>query len=69
MSELEWTKWFGALAKPRDTDAVFASEAGLAWRHDVMAFLQTLYVNVLIGGDPKDDVMRPGLEAALKALP
>jgi hypothetical protein len=48
---------------------VFASEAGLAWRHDVMAFLQSLYVNVVIGSDPKDDVMRPGLEAALKALP
>lgn len=69
MSEQEWTEWFGALARPRDADAVFASEAGLAWRHNVMAFLQSLYVNVAMGSDPKDDVMRPGLEAALKAMP
>ena len=67
MSEQEWTEWFGALAKPRAE--VFTSEAGLAWRHDVMAFLQSLYVNVVIGSDPNDDVIRPGLEAARKALP
>ncbi len=69
MSEQEWTEWLGALATPRDADAVFSSEAGLAWRHDVTGFLQALYVNVVVGSDPKDDVMRPGLEAALKALP
>lgn len=33
------------------------------------AFLQTLYVNVTLGGDKADDVMLPGLEAALKAMP
>ena len=69
LSEQEWTEWLGALAKPRDADAVFSSEAGLAWRHDVMGFLQALYGNVVVGSDPKDDVMRPGLEAALKAMP
>lgn len=69
LSEQEWTEWLGALATPRDKGTVFTSKAGLAWRHDVMTFLQALYVNVVIGSDAKDDVMRPGLEAALKAMP
>ena len=69
MSEQEWTEWLGALAMPKDPDKVIASEAGLAWRHDVLGFLQALYVNVMVGSDPKDDVLRPGLEAALKAMP
>ena len=43
--------------------------AWLAWRHDVATFLQALYVNVRLGGDAADDVMLPGLEAALKAMP
>lgn len=69
MSEAAWSDWLMKLATPMDAKAVFASEAGLNWRHNVMAFLQALYVNVMVGSDPKDDVMRPGLEAALKALP
>lgn len=69
LSEKEWSDWLMALATPEDADKVFASEAGLAWRHNVMGFLQALYMNVVIGSDPKDDVLRPGLEAALKAMP
>lgn len=69
MSEAEWSAWFLQLATPEDPDKVFASEAALAWRHDVMGFLEALYVNVVVGSDPKDDVLRPGLEAALKAMP
>mgnify|MGYP000299428337 CR=1 FL=1 len=34
-----------------------------------MGFLQALYVNVVVGSDAKDDVLRPGLEAALKGMP
>lgn len=69
MSEAEWSSWLMQLATPADADRVFASEAGLAWRHNVQGFLQALYVNVTVGGDPKDDVLKPGLEAALKAMP
>lgn len=69
MSETEWTAWLKAIATPEDADKVFASEAGLAWRHNTMAFLQALYMNVVVGSDPADDVLRPGLEAALKAMP
>lgn len=69
LTEAEWTAWFAALATPEDADTVFISTKGLTWRHNTQAFLQTLYVNVVLGSDEKDDVMRPGLEAALKALP
>ena len=69
LSETEWSDWLLKMATPADADKVFASEAGLAWRHNVMGFLQALYMNVTIGGDPKDDVLKPGLEAALKAMP
>jgi hypothetical protein len=69
MDESAWTAWLTAIATPRDADKVFASEAGLTWRHNANAFLQALYVNVVVGADPGDDVLQPGLEAALKAMP
>ncbi len=69
MTEAEWSDWLMKVATPEDADKVFSSEAGLAWRHNVMGFLQALYMNVVVGSDTKDDVLRPGLEAALKAMP
>jgi Protein of unknown function (DUF2785) len=69
MSEQEWTDWLKTIATPPDKAKVFSSRAGLNWRSNVMGFLQALYVNVVVGSDPKDDVMRPGLEAALKVMP
>ena len=39
---------------------MFTSEAGLNWRHNVMGFLQSLYVNVVVGSDAKDDVHAAG---------
>lgn len=69
MDEAAWGEWLKAIATPKDAGAVFSSEAGLAWRHNTQAFVQALYVNVVLGADPADDVMRPGLEAALEAIP
>lgn len=69
LTEAEWTAWLGALAKPPEGVDVFGSEAGLAWRHDTVAFLQALYVNVTLGSDKADDVMLPGLATALRAMP
>lgn len=69
MSEAEWTKWLKAIATPMDADKVFSSETGLAWRNNAAGFLRALYVEVVVGSDPADDVLRPGLEAALKAMP
>ncbi len=69
MDEAAWTEWFKGVATPKDAVAVFSSEAGLAWRHNALGFLRAMYVDVVVGADPADDVLRPGLEAALKAMP
>lgn len=69
LSEAEWTQLFAALAQPADPDKVFSTEAGLTWRNNTMGFLLALYANVALSADPALDVLRPGLEAALKAMP
>jgi hypothetical protein len=69
MTEAEWTDWLVALATPDQPDKVFASEFGLAWRHNTLAFLQALYVSIELSDDPAFAVLRPGVEAALKAMP
>lgn len=70
MSEPQWTEWFKLLATPPADLAgkLYASNDGLAWRHDTNAFLQALYVNAKLSEDAADDVMLPGLEAALKSM-
>lgn len=69
MTEVEWTEWLMALATPSVPDKVFSSEFGLAWRHNTLAFLQALYVSIELSDDPAFAVLRPGVEAALKAMP
>jgi hypothetical protein len=54
--------WAGAACPP----AAFASEAGTAWRHDVLAFLAELYLPVR----EQDDVrVCERLQAGLRAVP
>ncbi|OYX48188.1 MAG: hypothetical protein B7Y90_11075 [Alphaproteobacteria bacterium 32-64-14] len=69
MNEAEWTGWLTALATPLDASKVISSEAGLAWRNNTLGFLQALLVNVTLSDDQAVQVLRPGVEAALKALP
>lgn len=69
MTEVEWTEWLMALATTDAPDNVFSSEFGLAWRHNTLAFLQALYVSIELSDDPAFAVLRPGVEAALKAMP
>ncbi|GAB3389148.1 DUF2785 domain-containing protein [Lysobacter fragariae] len=69
----QWQGWFATAASPAplpDWNAAFASEAGLARRHDVDAFLTALYVLVQEQGDEalRERVL-PGLRAALKQMP
>ena len=68
LDQAKWSEWLKVMATPPEGVEPFG-EAWLAWRHNATAFLQALYVNVTLGGDAGDDVLRPGLEAALKALP
>jgi hypothetical protein len=65
----EWTAWFAQFAEPKQWENTYWSQAGLAKRHDTMAFLSAVYVNARIGEDAADDALLPGLEAALKAMP
>lgn len=67
LSEDEWTVWLQDLAKFQYDP--FSGAAGLARRHNVIAFLSALYVNESLGENPADDVLRPGLESALRAIP
>lgn len=71
LSEDQWSAWLMQVATPPADAADLATNLSdrIAWRHNAMAFLQTLYVNVTLGADKADDVMLPGLEAALKAMP
>ncbi len=68
LDEAEWTEWLMAMTTP-PADIEPNGETWLAWRHNTAAFLQALYVSVTLGGDKADDVMLPGLEAALKEMP
>lgn len=71
MTKDQWKDWLAKLATPPAdlADRLFLSINGLAWRHNTMAFLEALYVNVALGSDKADDVLLPGLEAALKGMP
>lgn len=65
----QWEAWFMALAAPVAASAPL-TDAALARRHNVGAFLQALYVSVQESGEAglRERVM-PGLAKALKTLP
>lgn len=67
ISDAEWTAWFARF--PAAGENVYASQAGLAWRHNTNAFLQVIYLNARLSTDTQDDALLPGVEAALRAMP
>jgi hypothetical protein len=68
--ESEWSAWFAMLSMRLGDPALAWRDAGwLARRHDLAAFLQVLYLQVDLAEDPGMAKMKPGLVAALKALP
>lgn len=71
-SELEWTSWIEALANPSPLSSwndAFSSEHGLAKRHNVKAFLKSLYLNASLSDDPNIRALLPGVTDALRKLP
>ncbi|HYD87840.1 MAG TPA: DUF2785 domain-containing protein [Vitreimonas sp.] len=52
-----------------DADGAFSSQAGLARRHNMMAFLSVLYMQANLSQNEADNALLPGAEAALRALP
>jgi hypothetical protein len=67
----EWQQWLSKVASPApfpEWGETYQSRAGLAKRHNLHAFLFALYVNVRESGDPKMQVLLPGLQAVFKTL-
>lgn len=69
-SEAEWMAWFAALSsRLGDPALAWKDDAWLARRHDLAAFLHVVYVETDLSADPGIARMKPGVLAALKALP
>lgn len=69
-SDADWQAWFASLV-PRIGDAaqVYADEAWLARRHDLMAFFKSLYLEADQSEDPQIMRLKPAIVAALKQVP
>jgi hypothetical protein len=71
-SPAEWDAWFAQVSGPaplaRWADA-YGSQAGLAKRHNTLAFLSFLYLNAKLSGAEPLAPLLPGVEAGLRALP
>lgn len=66
----DWTAWLAALvSRVGDPALAWKDRDWLARRHDLAAFLYVLQVEASASEDPGIVAMRPGLRAALKALP
>lgn len=72
-TEEEWTAWLTQISGPgplgASWDGWFLSNAGLARRHNLNQFVNTIYVNARLGGDGAFAVLAPGAEAAIRSLP
>ena len=71
-SEAEWQAWFAALARPTPLatwDDAFSRERGLAQRHNLVAFLQAVYVGANRSADASGKALLPAVGATLDALP
>ncbi len=71
-SEAEWTAWFSEISGPGELgswDNAFASQAGLARRHNLNSFIAAIYLNAKIGDNAAFAPLLPGAEAALRAMP
>ncbi|WP_342375149.1 DUF2785 domain-containing protein [Myxococcus stipitatus] len=68
--EEAWTTWFAALPTALGAPSLaWKDEAWLARRHDLGAFLRVLYLEADRSADAGVAKLRPGILAALKALP
>lgn len=70
-SEDEWKAWFGKVAAPTPLKAwgdAFSSREGLARRHNMQAFLQSIYVNSRDSQNPELAALAPIALDALKTM-
>lgn len=66
----DWTAWFAALpARLGDPALAYKDGGWLARRHDLVAFLQHMYVEADASQDAHVRTLLPAVQAALKAVP
>lgn len=66
----EWRAWFERVTGDAHSWAdAFASQKGLARRHNTKAFLYAVWLNAKISENADDDVLLEGAEAALRKVP
>ena len=71
-TDAEWSAWLAQVASPAPLASwgdAFTENANIARAENVSAFMQALYINAKLDGSADDDVLLPGVEAALRALP
>ena len=69
-SETDWQAWFAALPpKLGSADKAYNDGAWLARRHDLMAFLMSLYLEADQSDDAQVKQLKPAIVAALKQVP
>lgn len=71
-TDAEWGAWFERIvdAAPLTSwDVAFASQKGLAKRHNTRAFLYAVWLNAKTSENGDDDVLLAGAEAALRKVP
>jgi Protein of unknown function (DUF2785) len=68
----EWKAWFGQVLSPKPMaawDAAFSTEAGLAKRHNVRAFLLSVYASASASENAGVRQLLPPIREGLKLLP
>jgi hypothetical protein len=66
----EWGAWFQRLTgEVSSWSDAFASQKGLAKRHNTKAFLYAVWLNAKISENADDDVLLAGAEAGLRKVP
>lgn len=68
----EWSVWLAQISAPAPLASwrdAFASQAGLARKHDVAAFAYVIWANASLSQDEGVRALMPGAEAALRVLP
>jgi hypothetical protein len=68
-TEAEWTAWFTALAPKLGPSKAYNDSGWLLRRHDLLAFLTSLYLEADRNEDPKIQALEAPIVAGLKAVP
>ncbi len=71
--EADWTAWFAEISGPGPVGASWEgwwlSEQGISRRHNLTMFLNVVQTNVSLSQDAAFAPMRPGVAAAIRAMP